>query len=104
MAFLFLAPYLRIGGESLRVGPWEAIPASRLSRINASTDLVVQQALGLLALYTRSRRVPEGYGVFFRRGRRLVGETFTTKDLATLRRVILVALISGNPSDVGGDD
>jgi hypothetical protein len=104
MAFIFLVPYLRVGNEPLDVGPWKAVPASELSRAHTSSDVVTDQARGLLALYQRSRRVPDGYGVFLRRGRRLIGEDFTTKDLLTLRRVLFVALIDGNPSDVGGSD
>lgn len=101
---ILLAPYLRVGNDPLSVGPWEAIPAPQLRRNQVASDLALEQARGLLELYQRSRRVPQGYGVFFRRGRHLVGENFTTKDVLTLRRAILVSLIEGNPSDVRGDD
>lgn len=104
MVHVLLAPYLRVGNQPLHVGPWQAIPAGQLERAQTSSDLALTQARGLLELYQRSRRVPDGYGMFFRRGQRLVGENFTTKDLLTLRRVLLVGLIDGNPSDVGGSD
>ena len=101
---VILAPYLRVGSAPLQIGQWEAIPAGHLQRNQAASDLAFDQARGLLDLYQRSRRVPGGYGVFFRRGHRLVGEDFRTKGLSTLRRVILVALLDRNPSDIAGDD
>jgi hypothetical protein len=93
-----------VGNQPLRVGPWEAIPASQLERAQTPSDLAFEQSRGLLELYQKSRRVRDGFGVFFRRGRRLVGENFTVKDLTTLRHVLLVAFLDRNPSDVGGDD
>jgi hypothetical protein len=104
MVSVLLAPYLRIGNTPMRIGPWSAIPAPQLRREDASSDLAFQQAQGLLELYQRSRRIPDGYGVFLRRGRRRVGEMFAAKDLTTLRRTLLVAMIESNPSDVRGDD
>ncbi len=104
MVNVILAPYLQVGNQLLHVGPWEAIPAGQLERAQTPSDLAFEQSRGLLELYQKSRRVRDGFGVFFRRGRRLVGENFTVKDLATLRHVLLVALLDRNPSDVGGDD
>jgi len=76
MVSVLLAPYLRVGQAPIPIGPWTAIPAPQLRREDTSSDLAFQQAQGLLALYQKSRRIPQGYGVFFRRGRRLVGEIF----------------------------
>jgi hypothetical protein len=104
VAPIILAPYLRVGQAPMQIGPWVAIPAGQLQRSQTDSDLALAQAQGLLELYQRSRRVPQEYGVFFRRGRRLVGERFTTRDLPTLRRAILVGLLDGNPSDIAGHD
>ena len=99
MVNVILAPYLRVGNQPLHVGPWEAIPAGQLERAQTPSDLAFEQSRGPLELYQRSRRVRDGFDLFFRRGRRLVGENFTVKDLATLRHVLLVALLDRNPSD-----
>jgi hypothetical protein len=104
MVDVLLAPYLRLRRGEIRIGPWVCTPADDLERGDTASDLAFEQSRGLLELYHRSRRVPEGYGVFFRRGRRRVGDTFTAKDVGILRRVLLVALIDSNPSGVGGDD
>jgi hypothetical protein len=101
---VLLAPYLRLPRGEMRIGTWVCSPSNALQRSDAASDLAFDQARGLLELYHRSRRVPEGYGVFLRRDRRRVGDTFTMRDIGVLRRVLLVALIDSNPSPVGGDD
>jgi hypothetical protein len=104
MPTVFLAPYLKLPVDGLRVGPWHVISADALRWEETASDLAFEQAKGLLDLYHRSRRVCEGFGVFLRRGRRLVGEDYTTKDLDLLRTTLLVALLDTNPSAVAGDD
>jgi hypothetical protein len=101
---VLLAPYLRFGSAVTRIGPWEAIPASVLDRNHVSSDLALGQAKGLLELYHRSRRMREGFGVFFRRRGRLVGQPFTMRNVSALRRSLMVALVSANPSDVAHDE
>jgi hypothetical protein len=96
MVDVLLAPYLRLRKGEIRIGTWVCTPADVLERGDTASDLAFEQSRGLLELYHRSRRVPDGYGVFFRRGGRRVGDTFSTKDIGILRRVLLVALLFGS--------
>jgi hypothetical protein len=71
---IFIAPYLDVPDAGLGIGPWHAIPARSFRPEHASSPLAFEQALGLLEIYRKSKRVDlDAFGVFFRRGQRLVG-------------------------------
>lgn len=50
----------------------------------------------MLGLYRRPRRVQEGFGCILRRSGARVGERFRDRDLATMRRALLVGVLESN--------
>ena len=53
--------------ERIRIGGWEAIPAAALELGDCASQHAFEQVKGLLDLYRRPHRVPEGSGCFLRR-------------------------------------
>ena len=61
--------------ERIRIGRWEAIPAATLELGDCASQHAVEQVKGLLDLYRRPHRVPEGSGCFLRRRDARIGES-----------------------------
>ena len=99
---VWVAPYLLLE-ERIRIGSWEVIPAAALELGDCASQHAFEQVNGLLELYHRPHRVPEGSGCFLRRGDARIGKSHRDHDIGTMRRALLVGALDVNVTPWRGE-